>query len=1029
MASQWMLDAVNQTLQNKGGATPPPQAPAQPTPTPQPSFAPQQSQPAQMKFSAPQATPVNTNPHGKFFSGNLLSKAMDVLQLPYYAIASYDKGQENALNQMKADAKRSGQSAFQKFGINLFGNGILGGLKNIPSGIENRTQIGTEPGDYNGAKYLTSNKYAQSGINTLASFGAPSLPVGKVFSFGGKVLSEVPAIAKVANSTYKFTNAAIDAARANPTIANAVEKIPFSNATRYFRNPEVGKILETGKANANQRVSSLYHTINDMATGLSPAERVKVGNLIEGGVITNANRHLAQRAQYIKEISDQIGKELVDLGVMSKESFDKYKGQYLSHIADVVKNTEAAKTANTGGVRFFTNSLKQRGNKLGRNGLPDYVREFQFPTFKALSGEVVNAEHAKAIKQIADKYGTIAEDQIAPNELSKELVNTMLKDRPKTARPGLGDIRYEQTYAYKENPGQQIVDLLRSKLPSISNKTLDNGKKVRMGSKMIAENNIAKDISGTPEITGLSTPNYSYPSVKGTASIPGDVQGAEARLGKVGSLPQKQVKPQLMNVVDEKALTRDFGGGVRTTKDGKVALEDLLPPQIGKQFKGVVVPSEVADYIKRTYKNTPPNILDKAINLWKLGKTIYSGPGYHARNIMSNIILADMATGAGVTGTARNYIHAANAIKGKVGGKMGAYLQELKDAGVIGRTGMAEGIKELKPSEFGQGKSTLRKIIDKPKNFQGAAEDAAKLNVYSILREKGLGIEEAAKKAEEAIFSPYRISSQERGLVRGAIPFYSFTRQALPLTVKTALNHPDRLTKYAKIKTGIESLSPNDTGNNQKLPANLEGQIRLPIKDKNGNNAYFDPTYIYPFGNFGDAGNPLNGGSLPFGLSVNPFVQEAAQQAFNKDSYFGQPIAKSNIPARANAQRVQHAYQTFAPNLMPTDLVGGIPTGQPNIPLVTRGGSKLFSAFTNAKDYAGRTRSKAQAVADTFGLKSAFYDAPTQAKFDNINKQKILKSINSEYISTIRDQRLSPQDKRKIIKDLLEQRRKVLIGK
>ena len=49
----------------------------------------------------------------------------------------------------------------------------------------------------------------------------------------------------------------------------------------------------------------------------------------------------------------------------------------------------------------------------------------------------------------------------------------------------------------------------------------------------------------------------------------------------------------------------------------------------------------------------------------------------------------------------------------------------------------------------------------------------------------------AVDKAEEAIFSPYRISQAERNLVSRLVPFYSFARQALPFTLKTLANNPE----------------------------------------------------------------------------------------------------------------------------------------------------------------------------------------------------------------------------------------------
>lgn len=873
-------DFVNKLLQDRknGQAVQQAPAPQSPTPTPQPqvdlSGSGGSNQSSSLTFKQP--ANLNMNPHGKYFSGNLLSKAFDVLNTPYYAVAGFDKGEQNAVNKLNQQSAQTGQSNRNLGG---FSKVFMGGIKNILPGIVNRTQIGREAGDFNAGKYLTKNKYGQTAFNFLASLGAPSLPLGKAAPIL-RAVGEAPGISRGLNLASKLGGDATQFLRDTPQAANLIEKIP---GLQYFRNPAVGRIISGSQDVANRRVSGLFNEINDMAKGLTPQERVTVGHMIEGIVPKTTNTKLAVRANRISQISDQIGQELVNLGVMKPETFQKYKGNYLSHIADTVKNLEQNNTGNKA-LKFYLNSLKERKNILGAPGKQDYIRQFQFPAFKVLGGEMKTAESTKALKQIADTTG--------------KTVNTS--------------------------------DLIQRT------------------------------------------------------------------------------------------------GGPRVTQDGYVLLKDLVPNQVARVFKNTAVPPEVADYVSKSYTSKAPGLLDRALNAWKLGKTIFGGPGYHARNIMSNVILADMQTGEGLAGTVRNYIRAVKAYKGGGDAKMQQYLGELKDLGVVGRTGLHQGIEHLNPEVFGQGVSKLKKIINKPGEFQGAAEDTAKLNVYSLLRNRGMAAPQAAKLAEEAIFSPYRISQAERGAVRQIIPFYTFTRQALPFTVKTALNHPERLTKYTKAKTAIEGLSPQGANNNKSLPDYMSGQIRLPIKDKNGNYAYFDPTYIYPFGNFTSVG--VNQGSLPFGLSVNPLAMEGAQQLFNKDLYFGNSIAKSNIPARATAQRVQHAYQTLAPNIMPTDFVGGIPTGQPGISLNTRGGSKLYSAFTGGKDYAGRKRSRVQALLDTMGLKSSFYDPTQQQKFNSIDLKKQLDAINKEYYSTMLDQSIKPQDKQKIIKDLILQRQKLISG-
>lgn len=981
MADAWLEKFIQQKAAEKKGGVP------TSTPAPQPVA---QVQPVrQIQQAQPTAAPISKQPvstHGKLFSGGPISDALDVLRLPEYAISSFAKGTRSKAEEYQSRANGSGQTAFQKFGLGGMADALVSGAKNVLPGVQNRTQFGREEGDYNLGKNLgVKNDLAQTAINFGAALTIPAPPLGKIASLTSKVVSKAPGAARVGGVVSKGTSAAIDYARSTPKISSAIEKVP---GLEYFRNPEAGKIIQGATDVATRRISGLYNQINDMAKGLTPAQRVKIGQIIEGGISNDSK--LVTRANEIRRISDGIGKEVVDAGLMSPESFAKFKGKYLSHIADIVKqDATAAFNKPKGMLSYVSDAFKQRKNILGSGGQPDYVREFQFPSFKALAGEIQNVESQKALKAIADKYGS--EIGTTPTNLSRELINTLIKNKPKIPKSGLGDIPYEQTGVYKENVGQQLLDTLRKKIPAITPEGTTMGSKLKVTNK-----------------------------------------GLRTSLGGVGSMPGPKLPKQNILSIDS-GISKSFTGP-RTTSTGEVLLEDILPSQISKQFKGIKVPQEVAEYVGKKYTKSNPNILsiaaDKALNAWKLGKTIYSGPGYHARNLMSNQILSDYSTGAGLPKTISGYTRAVKAYLGKGDTKMSQYLQELKDSGVINRVDIGQGIENLKPSVFGQGKSTLKKVVDSPKKFQTATEETAKLNVYSFFRNKGMGIREAVAKAEEAIFSPYNISSSERGLTRGLVPFYSFTRQAVPLVAKTAIKKGGTLTKYEKAKTAVEGLSPEGAGEKPPTP----GSVRLPIKDKNGKYVYADPTYVIPHGNFDSSA----GGQLPFGLGVNPLISEAASQAYNKDLYFDQPIAKSNVKERAGAQRIQHGVRTFAPNILPTDFIGGIPSklvgkipglpdwakGSAGINYKASGGSKLYDAFTNAPDYAGRTRSKIQAILDTFGLKSASVN-PDQPKFDASARTKALKSIDSEMRTIRGDRRLSDKDKAELLQDLLKARQEV----
>lgn len=452
------------------------------------------------------------------------------------------------------------------------------------------------------------------------------------------------------------------------------------------------------------------------------------------------------------------------------------------------------------------------------------------------------------------------------------------------------------------------------------------------------------------------------------------------------------------------------------------------------QFKGKILPIEVADYLEKTVqqgkKSFSMKMYDSATNAWKKGKTIYN-PAYHVRNKMSNQILADMSTGEGLPGTILGDIESGRELAGK-GNQM--FVEAARKIGLVGRKSFGEMYDETLDVAGLQktGKNVLKKADEALTGFQTKQEEAAKLNVFKswlnkYAQEAKKTVEEAVKdpellrkakaKAEEAIFSPYNINKTERRAIGKIVPFYSFVRQAVPFTAKTFANNPERLTKYDKFKRAVEGLSPEGADQNKDLPEYAQGTIRLPIKNKEGNYYRVDPQYILPYGQIGPG--DVERGQLPFGMGINPFISEAGQQVFNKDLYFGNEIRTSNQPAKAAKQTVEHAARSLLPTLYTTigyPATNVLPGGD-----VPASSGKLYGAATGQKDYAGRTRSMPSAVLDALGVKNSAMDIKQQKQFNQIEKNKQRKAILQEINSIRRNQAYSVEEKKRQIKELQDQ--------
>ncbi|MCK9370708.1 hypothetical protein M0R04_12435 [Candidatus Dojkabacteria bacterium] len=508
-------------------------------------------------------------------------------------------------------------------------------------------------------------------------------------------------------------------------------------------------------------------------------------------------------------------------------------------------------------------------------------------------------------------------------------------------------------------------------------------------------------------------------TVKGVNRVVGSMfkkrKGAEGYVKQFAPAVYKGLGSEIKDIEVAKMfknIASEFG--TKLGRGGKALPGYVKASEVGikgrafaKSFQRIQIPQAIADYLNNVRKVNTPNAYDKLLNAWKAGKTIWN-PAYHVRNTISNQILSSMGTGKNLISTISDYISAVKEYKAGTS----SLFKVAQDIGLVGRRSFGTGLNELLDTAGLSKETLLQKFASKPKQLQNITEETSKLNVFKtwiqrLGREKGLGLEAALKdkdlvsqamnKAEEAIFSPYRISQAERTSVARYIPFYSFTRQALPFTAKTLVNNPKSIAVFGKIKSAIEGLTEQP---NIELPDYMKNQIRLSKTDKEGNVKYFDPSYIYPFGNFVESG--LGKGQLPFGLSFNPFAMEVVQQLANKDLYFNSQIAKSNLTPKRVAQRLAHLYRTVSPAVLVT---------------LT---NTIYPALVGKKDSQGRTRNVGQAILSALGIKTSSINLENQ-QIQNLRSEKSKSSsIQQEMDSTINDPNLNREKKDKILRSLQE---------
>lgn len=379
-----------------------------------------------------------------------------------------------------------------------------------------------------------------------------------------------------------------------------------------------------------------------------------------------------------------------------------------------------------------------------------------------------------------------------------------------------------------------------------------------------------------------------------------------------------------------KAVGENFG--VKAAQEGF----ELMP--VSKRLgalAGKYIPKDMAEYLKPIMTPDPQTIGKQLVAGFKFAKVIMN-PGTHARNIISNSLLNWWKLGLGPW---RQDIYV-TALKQALGG--GKWVDEAKTVGYNLDTFASAEMKNLLDSPeanaWGKSKSIWNKTKETLGNIYQQEENVAKLAAFIFHRKKGVGIEEAWKAAESATFNYAQVTPFVRKLREGlfGFPFITFTVKSTPVAVETALKHPRRISALGKIKTAIESQSdPVELAKERasEPPWVKEGfYVKLPIKDKEGRSAYFDLTYILPFGDI-VSGNILERStkretgspeSLPeTALGKAPFFNFIKEISRNQD-FYGNKLWKESDPVEKQlADFFRHLVKSYAPPLAGDLMPGG----------------------------------------------------------------------------------------------------------
>lgn len=360
-------------------------------------------------------------------------------------------------------------------------------------------------------------------------------------------------------------------------------------------------------------------------------------------------------------------------------------------------------------------------------------------------------------------------------------------------------------------------------------------------------------------------------------------------------------KAELQKFTDEGyAMTTDMLAEYGR-KGGKI--EDLHQiPSDSKRYgalAGKYVSKEVWNVLKGSFEPTK-ELGEKYILAFKHLKVVWN-PASHVRNAFSATIQNWWKLGMGpwrmdlYYQAQKEFRHGSPALKEMrdMGfSERSGYLSELMNNYLLNQNLIGKTVKQQLGNKKGWQK--YAKHVDRALlNSYGHTDNVAKLAAYKFGLSKGLSKEDAYAQAMAATFNYSEITPfvhQMRRAIWG-VPFITFALKAAPLTAKTLVNAPHRISVFGKARNDLFAAAGVEGEQEaEALPDYMRDDMfvmRLPWKDSEGRSMYFDLSYIIPFGSIAD------GSLLKNPVAANPVLQLVRELSTN-ETFGGKKIFRES---------------------------------------------------------------------------------------------------------------------------------------
>ena len=404
---------------------------------------------------------------------------------------------------------------------------------------------------------------------------------------------------------------------------------------------------------------------------------------------------------------------------------------------------------------------------------------------------------------------------------------------------------------------------------------------------------------------------------------------------------------------DNAAVEEDATGGLRERMWANLDAEWVRVPntKIGKSdthtygaLAGMYVRAEIWRDMAEMQAMQTPSWWRQIMTQWKLNKTARS-PVVHMNNVMSNLIFMDLAD--------VRLTDLKSAIGSMARGD--AIYQEALENGAFGADMVSQELREnvLKPmlQELGDdmrgGKGGFEayvggvgKLMDKL--VRGAQyldgkmiaayqleDQVFRLATYMRLRGQGVSVEEAAIEARDQ-FLNYDIRAPWVNAARATLlPFASYTYRAIPKIAQNLAERPWKVLKYFAITQALNAMAyavaESEWDEEEERASMREDQqgltwirtprmMRMPwLGGQSGDLPVFlDTRRWIPASDVFD----MRGGDLPAWLYIGGPIVLGFELYFNHNSYFNEPIYNDVLADRGERfeARAGHAYKAWMPS-------------------------------------------------------------------------------------------------------------------